>query len=61
MQDCTECQQAFRTSVPGVDTVMPDGSSFFNSSPQHLCPRCDESQWGWHWNKDLFPDVADQN
>ena len=29
MQDCTECQQAFRTYVPGVDTVMPDGSSFF--------------------------------
>ena len=60
MKNCSECQEAFRTYVPGVDTLMPDGTSFFYSSPQNLCPGCDPSNWGWQWNQDLFPQFADR-
>lgn len=60
MQDCTECQRPFRTYIPGKDTLMPDGSSFFYSYPQDVCPSCDRANWGWQWNKDLFPEFADR-
>ena len=59
LQDCSGCGQQFRTYVPGKDTLMPDGSSFFYSSPQTECPVCDTANWGWQWNKDLFPEFAD--
>ena len=41
---CITCSEPFLTYVPGVDTVMPDGASFFYSSPQDECPACSNSQ-----------------
>ena len=38
MKNCITCSQPFRTYIPGIDTVMPDGSSFFYSVPQDECP-----------------------
>ena len=57
---CTSisCGQQFRTYVAGVDTIMPDGASFFYSQPQDECPECDKDNWGWQWNIDLFPQFA---
>ena len=55
MKECTMCSENFCTYVTGVDTTMPDGASVFYSSPQEDCPACDDSHWGLHWNKDLFP------
>ena len=59
MKDCSECHRSFRTYVPGEDTLMPDGSSFFYTHPQNECPACDEENWGWRWNIDLFPEFGD--
>ena len=61
MKDCITCCRPFRTYIPCRDTVMSDGSSFFYSTPQDECPGCDQSNWGWRWNLDLFPELDDKN
>ena len=60
MKEYVTCCQPFRTYVPGIDTIMPDGSSFFYSTPQDECPACDGGNWGWQWNQDLFPEFAEK-
>ena len=50
-----QCIESFCTYKPGVDTVMSDGTTFFNSIAQDECPACDAANWGWQWNQDLFP------
>ena len=58
IKECIMCGKRFRTYLPEVDTVMPDGASFFYSEPQTECPECDQFNWGWQWNTDLFPQFA---
>ena len=57
---CITCTEPFRTYIPGVDTTMPDGTSFFYSDPQDECPACDIANWGWQWNTNLFPQFAEK-
>ena len=58
---CKTCSLPFRTYyVPGTNCLMPDGTTLYYSEPQDECPCCDITQWGAHWNKELFPQLDDQ-
>ena len=53
---CQGCGKNFYTYIPDTNCLMPDGSSLFYQEPQLLCPLCDDHEFGWWYNVDLFPE-----
>jgi hypothetical protein len=58
IQNCISCSKPYRTYIPNTNCTMVDGTSFCYRDPQNECPECDENNWGWYWNIDLFPQFA---
>ena len=58
MVSCTDCNQKFRTYIPGTDCLLPDGSLQCHQEPQDTCPEC-SGGYGIHFNTDIFPDMAE--
>ena len=50
------CGKDFYTYIPNTNCLIPDGSSPFYQEPQLLCPLCDDHEFGWWYNVDVFPE-----
>ena len=54
---CIQCNQPYRTYVPGTICKLPDGGLVFYREPHVLCPLCDPEGYGTFMNGDLLPDL----
>ena len=58
IQNCSECQQPYRTFVPDSICKIPGGGCVTCQDPQLLCPECDPNNYGIFMNEDLFPHMV---